>query len=308
MRALLGVMAPKTTRTLKTLALALAQKQHGVVERLQLRALGFTPDAIKHLVAAGFLHPLFRGVYAVGRPDVGQLGRWMGAVLSSGPGAALYCESAAALWRIRTKEPRTIEVVVAGAGGRRHRDGIVVRTCRWLEPHHLTKQRGIPVTTPIETVMALAERLSRRRLEAAINEADSLGLIKVPTLREALSDNRGRPGVPLLRDILDPATFVLTESELERLFLPIARRAGLAKPETRRYVDSYRTDFFWHDLGLVVETDSLRYHRTHIQQTKDRARDHAHLAAGRTPVRFTHDQIAHQPEHVETMLRTLTRA
>jgi hypothetical protein len=36
--------------------------------------------------------------------------------------------------------------------------------------------------------------------------------------------------VRALREVLDRATFVLTDSELERRFLPIARRAGLPRP------------------------------------------------------------------------------
>jgi hypothetical protein len=32
------------------------------------------------------------------------------------------------------------------------------------------------------------------------------------------------------------------------------------------------TDFYWQAIGLVVETDGLRYHRTPAQQTRDRLR------------------------------------
>ena len=38
----------------------------------------------------------------------------------------------------------------------------------------------------------------------------------------------------------------------------VHRRAGLAAPLTGRYVDGHRVDFYWPDLGLVVETDGLR--------------------------------------------------
>ena len=48
---------------------ALARRQHGVVTRAQLLALGFTHDAIMHRLAEGRLHPKWRGVYAVGRPS-----------------------------------------------------------------------------------------------------------------------------------------------------------------------------------------------------------------------------------------------
>jgi len=45
------------------------------------------------------------------------------------------------------------------------------------------------------------------------------------------------------------------------------------------------------ELGLVVETDGLRYHRTPAQQARDRRRDQLHTAAGLTTLRFTHAQV-----------------
>ena len=59
-------------------------------------------------------------------------------------------------------------------------------------------------------------------------------------------------------------------------------------------MDGFRVDFVWPDVGLVVETDSLRYHRTAISQRRDAARDHAHLFADRESVRFTHYQVAYE--------------
>lgn len=63
-----------------------------------------------------------------------------------------------------------------------------------------------------------------------------------------------------------------------------------------------RVDFYWSELGLVVETDGLRYHRTPAQQAKDRLRDQAHAAAGLTPLRFTRAQVTYQPDHVVATL------
>ncbi len=95
---------------------------------------------------------------------------------------------------------------------------------------------------------------------------------------------------------------MLSDSEPERRFLPVARTAGLPKPLTRRLVNGFRVDFYWPDLGLVVETDGLRYHRTPAQQAKDRVRDQTHTAAGLTPLRFTHAQIAFEPARVAATL------
>jgi very-short-patch-repair endonuclease len=111
----------------------------------------------------------------------------------------------------------------------------------------------------------------------------------------------------VLRDLLRRDVFALTESELERRFLPIARRAGLPPPRTQAHLNGFRVDFFWPDLGLVVETDGLRYHRTPAQQARDRRRDQVHAAAGLTPLRFTHHQVAHEARSVEATLRAVVR-
>jgi very-short-patch-repair endonuclease len=295
-------MGYQTDRLASATAWTLAERQHGVVTRGQLLALGFGPQSIKHRVARGRLHSVWRGVYAVGRPELTRLGRWMAAVLCCGPGAALSHSSAAALWEIRPTKRREIEVSVP-AGARRRRPGIVVHRRAALTTTDLTHHHAIPVTSPICTLIDIAARLERAQLEAAINEADKLDLTDPEALRTALDDVvTARPGTAPLRRTLDLRTFALTDSELERRFLPLARRAGLPKPETGRRVNGFKVDFHWPELNLVVETDGLRYHRTPAEQARDRLRDHAHAAAGLTPLRFTHAQLEFEPDHVQATL------
>jgi very-short-patch-repair endonuclease len=152
------------------------------------------------------------------------------------------------------------------------------------------------------TLVDLAARLQPGALEAAINEADARDLIAPDQLRLELEELPRHPGVARLRRILDRRTFALTRSELERLFLPLARAAGLPKPLTRTWLNGFEVDFFWPDLGLVVETDGLRYHRTPAQEARDRLRDQAHTASGLTPPRFTHAQIRYEPAYVRRIL------
>jgi hypothetical protein len=285
---------------------ALAKRQHGVVSRRQLIALGYHEQAIKHRISSGRLHPTRRGVYVVGRPQLTRHGRWMAAVLSCGPGAVLSHESAAALWKIRATSGDTIEISVPFTL-RPRKQGIVVHRRRGLGERDLTERHAIPVTSPILTLVDLATCLERGPLESAINEADKRGLTDPEEIRSALDWLPRRPGVKAVRDTLDRRTFKLTDSELERLFLPIASSAGLPLPETGAYVNGFKVDFYWPDLGLVVEADGLRYHRTPAQQTKDRIRDQAHLVAGLTPLRFTHAQVRFEPGYVKATLAAAAR-
>jgi very-short-patch-repair endonuclease len=148
----------------------------------------------------------------------------------------------------------------------------------------------------------LTPRLDRRGVERAVNEADKYDLVHPPELRRALDLREGEPGVAKLRHILDRRTFRLTKEELERRFLPLARKADLPVPLTGQFVNGFEVDFYWPDLGLVVETDGLRYHRTPAEQARDRLRDQAHTAAGLTQLRFTHEQVRYEPEYVTRIL------
>lgn len=279
----------------------LAARQHGVIARRQLLELGLSERAIKHRIATGRLHPIERGLYAVGRPALTRHGRWMAAVLGCGSSAALSHGSAAALWGIGREQADVVEVSVRHAHPHR-RPGIRVHRRPALKTGDLDVRDGIPVTTPACTLIDLATQLGQGPLERAINEADRLDLIDPESLREAINSYRGQSGVARLRAVLDRRTFRMTDSELERRFLPLVRDAGLPMPLTRQHLNGFRVDFFWPDLGLVVETDGLRYHRTPAQQARDRLRDQTHMAAGLTPLRFTHSQIRFEPAHVRHTL------
>jgi very-short-patch-repair endonuclease len=231
-------------------------------------------------------------------------GRWMAAVLACGNGAVLSHSSAAALWRMG-KERRGLVEVSLPSSSRRRCPGLRIHRRPSLNPERdLTREYGIPVTTPVQTLIDMSLRLDRTGVERMINEADKYNLTHPPQLREALDARAGEPGVAKLRFILDRRIFRLTKEELERRFLPLARRAGLPTPLTGQFVNDFEVDFYWPDLGLVVETDGLRYHRTPAEQARDRLRDQTHTASGLTPLRFTHEQVRYEPGHV---LRILTQ-
>ena len=234
----------------------LAREQHGVVARRQLLALGFGRDAIEHRIAKGRLHPIYRGVYAVGRPELTQHGRWMAAILAKGPAAVLSHRSAAALYGIAKQRSNATHVSVPAHSRRRSSRGITVHRRTALGA---TKKQGVPVTTPNDTLIDLAIDATEDQLEQAINEADTLDLIDPETLREAVERVR-RPGAARLRATVH--RFARTDSTLERAFVAIVRRAGLPEPQTQRRVNGHRVDLSWPELGRVVETDGLRYHRT----------------------------------------------
>jgi hypothetical protein len=225
----------------------------------------------------------------------------MAAVLACGDGGTLSHRSGAALWRIGDESRGRIDVTVR----RRcelHRRGIRARGRPCLPAQDVTTRLGIPVTTPIRTLIDLATELTPNRLERAVNEADKRDLVDPEALRSALDAYAGQPGVRPLRTLLDRHTFLLSDSDLEILFRPIAARAGLPSPLSKQIVNGFEVDFHFSQLGLVIETDGWRYHRTPATQSKDAKRDQIHTASGLTPLRFSHYQIAHEPTYVRNIL------
>jgi len=284
----------------------LARSQHGVVTRGQLLELGFNPDWIQHRRERGRLHSVEWGVYAVGRPQLTLHGRVLAAVLSCGPNAAASHDTAGVLYEILPPRGGQLHISIP-FGAYRRRPGIVVHRRSSLGAEEVTHHHNIPVTTPICTLIDLATRLDHDQLERAINEADKRDLIRADELRSVLDELKPRPGVAVLRQVLDRRTFTLTDSELERRFIPLAIDAGLPMPQTGCHLNGFKVDFYWPDLKLVVETDGLRYHRTPGQQARDRLRDQTHLAAGLTPLRFTRAQVRYDPAHVQTTLAAVAR-
>ena len=227
----------------------------------------------------------------------------MAAVLACGDGAVLSHSSAAALWRIGDERRSEIELSLPSTSHREVPDLRIHRRPPLDVERDVTLEYGIPVTTPVQTLVDMALRFDRAGVERMINEADKWNLAHPPGLRRALEARAGEAGAAKLRFVLDRRTFRLTKEELERRFLPLAREAGLPVPLTGRWVNEFEVDFYWPELGFVVETDGLRYHRTPAEQARDRLRDQAHTAAGLTPLRFTHEQVRYEPEHVLGVLR-----
>jgi very-short-patch-repair endonuclease len=300
----MGVMAPETLHSIDDRAIwRLVRRQRGVIARWQLLVHGITDDGIKHRV--GRLIRIHRGVYAVGTTQLHPDAFLIAAVLAAGPGAALSHASAAAAWGVLDRSPVRHHVSVPAAA-RRHVTGLVLHRRTDLAMHTTTR-RGIPITTPLLTLVDLAATLpDDDDIEAAVNEADGRDLMDPQRLRRRLDRHTGRPGVARLRRLLDRHT--RTDTYLERRFLRLVRAARLREPLAQQLVLGHRTDFFWPALRLVVETDSLRYHRTPAQQAKDRRRDQDLTAAGYIPLRFTYAQVVDEPDRVERILRASAAA
>ena len=263
----------------------LASHQHGVVARRQLLALGLSDDAIERRLAAGRLHLLHRGVFAVGHTVLKVEGRWMAATLATA--GVLSHATAAAAWDLRRRGTGAIHVTVQG--NRRRRDGVRIHRSRRLEPRDITTLRGIPFTTPVRTIIDLATTLEGRPLEQALDRAEQLRLVDFAELRH-------RPIPPALQAVLSLYSAATpTRSEMEERFLQLCDAHGLPRPGTNVVIEGYEVDFVWRDRRLIVEVDGYAYHRSPTAFETDRERDVVLAMAGWLVLRFTWTQLTTRP-------------
>jgi hypothetical protein len=273
----------------------LARRQHGVVGRAQLVALGLGTDAIDWRLRKRRLHRVHKGVYAVGHLALTRNARFMAAVLACGEGAALSHFSAAVLWGLLTAEGQAIHVTVEG---NRVCRGVVVHRSP-LEGERL-RRYGIFVTTPARTIVDLADVVPRRVLERAIDEAEYLKL----DWRGA-APRRGRRGSGLLASVLavhEPGS-TRTRSELEEAFLAFCDSRGFPRPEVNCSIEGYECDFVWREQRLIVETDGGAAHGTARARERDPIRDAELQLAGWRVIRISSRRLSRQADAVEAQLR-----
>jgi predicted transcriptional regulator of viral defense system len=278
---------------------ALAARQHGVVARAQLRALGLSESAIARRAQAGRLHRVHTSVYTVGHPLLTTHGRWLAAVLACGPQAALSHASSGALWEIRRSDAVIVDVTVPRTGSRR-RPGLRIHRPRVLRPDEVTTKDGIPVTTAARTLLDLAATLKERELHRALDQAEIRELTEYRALDAIARAHPGHRGaVNLARALTEHyAGTTLTRSELEERFLALCAAYGLPTPAVNAHVGTLEVDFLFPRERVVVETDGFRFHGHRAAFERDRRRDAELTRAGYRALRFTHRQIVSEPAAV----------
>jgi hypothetical protein len=286
----------------------LARIQHGVVARRQLLALGYSKDQIERMLTSSRLHRVHQGVYAVGHSVLSARGRWMAAVLASGPDARLSHRSCAALAGIRRSSPTYVEVIVPSRRGR------IAGVRAYVRPNLVARDRheidGIPCTSIARTLLDLASVVPRRELERACDEAEVQQLFDLRGVEDVLARARGCRGGPHLRAVLREHAIgtTLTRLELEERAFAVLDGAGIRRPEVNvrlvcRDGIAFEVDFLWRRERVVLETDGTRFHSTPRQIERDRRKEAELVCAGYRVLRATWWQVERDPRQVARMVR-----
>lgn len=284
----------------------LAQRQHGVVSRRQLLALGMGRRAITGRLERAQFHEVHRGVYTVGVRRISRHGRWMAAVLACGDGAVLSHRSAACLWRLLPPAAEWVDVTrpkaeVERKGIKGHRSR--VRDDEWLI------RDGIPVTSPFRTIFDLAAEVEMRELERVFHEAEARQVTDRVSLPMLLARYPGRRGARNLRALLAARQPVgITRNDFEEAFLVLVDRFGLPRPRMNADLAIrgrfFEIDALWERERVALELDSRGIHGTHKKFESDRLRDRILVAEGWRTMRITWRQLQEEPEAIATDLRS----
>ena len=266
--------------------------------RAQVLAAGVTRRSLDGLVEDGWLHRVHAGVYVVGHARLDRQATWLAATLATE--GVLSHRSAAELWELLPPIRGPVHVTRVRQGKRRR--GLAVHEGS-LRRDEITLRMGIRCTSLLRTMIDLASVLRPHELARAFDQAQVLHHLRPVLLAAALVLHPGRRGTAslatLLADAVEPGEI---DSHFELRFLKFCRRYSLPGPRTQVPFGIYRADFLFEEFGVVVETDSQRWHSTAARRARD-ARKTAYLErCGLIVVRVSWHELRDDPDGVHARI------
>ena len=195
-----------------------------------------------------------------------------------------------------------IEVTVPAGSRVTRRAGFKLHRSATIE---LSTVRGLPVTSPVRTVVDLARGLPLVQAVTVLDMALHVRLVTVASLQRWTQANRGRRGVARLRHALELAE-AATESPMETRLRLLLVLAGLPKPliqptlRAESGIVLARPDLYYAVHRLVIEYDGAT-HRDSL--ARDNRRQNTLLEAGYRILRFTAGDVLGNPSGVVSLVR-----
>ena len=195
------------------------------------------------------------------------------------------------------------------------RAGVVVHTSTTVDPIDTAQVHGLPVLSPVRTLIDVASGATLAQLTVAIDSALRDGLISEDLLHRRICALRstGRYGLPKLLAALEGGDIARGgHSWLEREFLRLVAEHRIPRPRpqqvlTRRGDRLVRVDFHFEQYGLVVEVLGYRWHRSQAQMRSDAERANALTLRGYRCLQFVYRHVVEEPDMVIDTLRAALR-
>ena len=226
--------------------LALAATQDSLVTVRQAASLDITPTMLRGALDRGWIDRQRRGVLVVAgaRPS-----RWrpvVAAALAAGPNAVVSHTTAAELHAIHGVLARGIELTIPGTE-RRNLHGVTIHQTTTLRPEDVRERNGLRVTSPVRTLIDVADRFPDPFLGLIVDEGAIARLWTPEAIFSRLGDiSRGVAGASELRRLLDLRLGEgYPDSKLEQRVIRVVKRVAAG------YTVHYRVVFD----GEVIEMD-----------------------------------------------------
>jgi hypothetical protein len=293
-----------------------AADRHGVFSLSDAVGLGVPRSTVSRRTAAGLYRRLRPSVYAYVAAPASMHQNIVAAVASFHDLAAASHQTAAELWGLTKRGIRRIEIVTT-RWDRVHRPDIRVHESLDLIPADVTEWNGIPVTTPVRTVVDLGAS-NRWLVEAALSEGIRLRLFTLAEVEAFVARvaRRGRRGVGVIRPLLEARhrQAAVTESVLEDLFLKVVHEGGLPLPVAQFVVRDHdgrfvcRADFAYPQHRVLIELDGAAFHQDDVSFRRDRVKQNRAAVLGWTVLRYTWYDVQETPARIWIEIQMAMRA
>jgi hypothetical protein len=215
-------------------------------------------------------------------------------------GGAIGGLSAAYLWGADLVDERSpVTVILPRATSLRpHPRLSVIRSS--LPPEDVTRFDGPLVTTPLRTAFDVGRLLPRTEAVVSVDALLSKRVVPLPKLIDYAAGRSGWRGAPRLREVLG-LTEPLTESPMESRLRLLIIDAGLPRPVAQHEVLNAngrligRVDLAYPQWRIAIEYEG-DHHRERAHFRHDVHRLNALRAVGWLVLRFTADDVLHQPD------------
>jgi hypothetical protein len=271
----------------------IAARQYGLITTGQLRELGIDREQRRQLVANGLLRSVRRSVYHLAGAPPSWERTVLAAVLAAGPGGVASHPSAGAVWALKHCDPAPRAIYVSAP--RQVRLAGVTTHWRNLENWTQCTHRGIPVTTPEQTILDLAVNLTATELGECIDDALRRRLIRLDRLRRLVEarGNHGRRLLQPLRQALadripgyDPGSNDW-EHDMDQLWDKLGLPPAVRQHRVRANGHTYWLDRAIPHLKIGIEWNGFEYHGTRSGFDRDSDRRADLAAAGWHMLDFT---------------------
>lgn len=279
---------------------AMAKKEYGLFASDALA--GVPRGVIRHAVESGRWERLHSGLYAIaGSPDSDEKLLLAGCKATNGIASH---RSALWLWGLTGKRLEVVEVSVPRSSSPRPL-GVVVHRSRDLGLAVPYTRRGIPVTTPLRTLVDAGAVLPKLLVAQALDAAVAQKLVTASAVEAELRRlaRPGRRGAGVLRTVLEERDCIgrspsVLEARAGRLF---ARSRVLPPPVPELIAGpngEFRLDFPWPDALLDIEVDGWEWHSSYAATLLDKRRNNSLTSQGWAFLRYGWQDIVRRPRAV----------